>query len=64
MKESFFKAAFVEVGQYFYLKCVSIMQVNQNKKIILMRVNEWLSKSLTAGTELETEYKILPESKI
>src|SRR5690606_34549288 len=64
VKESFFKAAFAEVGRYFDFSSVSITRINQKKQLISIRVNERLSKNLTVGTELQAEYRILPESKI
>lgn len=64
MKESFFKAAFAEVGRYFDFPSVSIMRMNQKAQIISIRVNERLSKNLIAGTELQAEYRTLPQGKI
>lgn len=64
VKESFFKAAFAEVGRFFDFSCVSIMKVNQKTQLISMRINEKLSEKLTSGLELEAEYRILPERKV
>lgn len=64
VKESFFKAAFAEVGRFFDFSCVSIMKINQKTRLISIRVNENLSKKLTTGFEFEAEYRILPERKI
>lgn len=64
VKESFFKAAFAEVGRFFDFSCVSIMKINQKAQLISMRLNEKLSEKLTIGTEFQAEYRILPERKI
>lgn len=64
VKESFFKAAFAEVGRFFDFSCVSIIKINQKTQLISMRLNEKLSENLTTGTEFQAEYRILPERKI
>lgn len=64
VKESFFKAAFAEVGRYFDFSSVSIMHINQKAQLILMRINETLSEKLTKGFEIQAEYRILPDRKI
>lgn len=64
VKESFFKAAFAEVGRYLDFNCVSITQIDQQAQLIRMRVNEHLSKYLTAGTRLQAEYRRLSERRV
>lgn len=63
-KESFFKAAFAEVGRYFDFSAVSVTKIDQRNSTILIRVNENLSKNLTIGTEIQAEYKHTLDKKI
>ncbi|WP_078045501.1 4'-phosphopantetheinyl transferase [Cellvibrio sp. PSBB023] len=63
VKESFFKAAFTEVGRYFDFSSIAITHINPQKKLISMRVNETLSERLTIGCELRAAYQILPDKQ-
>ncbi len=63
-KESFFKAAFAEVGWYFDFSAVSIKSIDQEGKIIHMCINETLSKKLVVGTEFQAEFKHTHDNKI
>lgn len=63
-KESFFKAVFEEVGRYFDFSSVSILRIDQMAKKILIRVNEILSENISAGIEVQAEYRIIPEKII
>jgi 4'-phosphopantetheinyl transferase EntD len=58
-KESFFKAAYPEVGKYFDFSAVSILAVNQQDNTILMEVNETLSEGLRAGVRVTADYRML-----
>ncbi len=64
VKESFFKAAFAEVGRYFDFSSISVTQIDQTSQRIFMRINETLSKNLVIGNEVQAEYRITPEKNI
>lgn len=64
VKESFFKAAFAEVGWYFDFSAVTITNIDQRNGIIDMHINETLSKNLVAGTVIQAEYKHTDDKKI
>ena len=51
VKESFFKAAFPEVGSHFYFDAVEIFQVNAARGLIGFRCTRTLSAHLTQGQE-------------
>ncbi len=63
-KESFFKAAYPEVGKYFDFSAVSILQVNEQDNTLLMEVNETLSEKLKAGVRVRADYRMLSERAV
>lgn len=64
VKESFFKAAFPEVGYYFDFSCVSVVAVDQADQCIYLKVNEALSRDLMEGLIVKAHYQCLPEKKV
>lgn len=64
VKESFFKAAFPEVGHYFDFSCVSVVAIDQGDQCIYLHVNETLSRHLTKGVTVKAHYQCLPEKKV
>lgn len=64
VKESFFKAAFPEVGHYFDFSCISVMTIDENDQCIYLKINETLSGDLTQGLVVKAHYKCLPEKKV
>lgn len=64
VKESFFKAAFPEVGRYFDFSCVSVVTIDQNNQCIYLKINETLSSDLTDGLIVRAHYQCLPGKKI
>lgn len=62
VKESFFKAAFTEVGNYFDFSCISVIAIDQTEQCIHIKINQTLSKILTEGLVLRAHYQCLPKN--
>jgi 4'-phosphopantetheinyl transferase EntD len=61
-KESFFKAAFNSVGEYFEFTDVSIVNLDLERQQLTLKTNKHLSKSLPAGFETNISYISLESS--
>ena len=59
-KESFFKAAFISVGQYFDFIDVSIIAIDTEKQQLTLKTNKNLSPEIKNGFEANIAYS-LPE---
>jgi len=64
VKESFFKAAFPEVGRYFDFSCVSVVSIDQREQCIHLKINETLSRGLTEGLMVKAHYQYLAGEKL
>lgn len=64
VKESFFKAAFPEVGHYFDFSCVSVITIDQGDQCIYLKINETLNRHLTKGLTVKADYQCLPDKKV
>lgn len=63
-KESFFKAAFGEVRQYFDFDAVMIVDFDPNARAITLRVRRGLSARLQAGATRHAYYDVLDDETI
>ena len=61
-KESFFKAAFNSVGEYFDFIDVSIIDLNTTKQQLTLKTNKHLSADLPVGFETNISYSLLESS--
>lgn len=64
VKESFFKAAYPMVGNYFGFDAVSLVQFNQANGSVLLEINRDLSNSLKAGLQITGHFRLLPDGKV
>lgn len=64
IKESFFKAAYRSVGEYFEFDAVSIVSIDYQTSTLIFRVNYFLCKSLTKGMLIKGFFHLLPDKKI
>ena len=64
LKESFFKAIYRFVGEYFGFEAVEIRSINARDSKISFRLTKSLNSKLKAGREFEARYHLLPQGKI
>lgn len=64
LKESFFKAAYPSVENYFDFDAVSLVAVDWQSRSLRLRINSDLHQRLRKGTLIEGHFHILPENRI
>ena len=64
LKESFFKAAFNQVGEYFDFDAISIIELNETEFFARFIINRDLSEKLKKGDILTGLYKQLTEKLV
>jgi enterobactin synthetase component D len=62
LKESFFKAAYPQVGRYFGFSAVSIVNIDRGRRRLTLVVAQNLSERLTRGRRVACEYADLGEA--
>lgn len=64
LKESFFKAAFSQVGSYFDFDAISIIALDENKYSVKFKINYDLSEKLIKGEIFTGWYRQLTEKMV
>lgn len=64
LKESFFKAAYPLVGEYFDFDVISIAEIDQAKRAIKFHLNCTLHEKLPQGMVLSGAFHVLPEKQV
>lgn len=64
LKESFFKAAYPTVEQYFDFSAISINHIDWNKQAISFVINETLHEKFKRGMPLQGNFYLLPDNKV
>ncbi len=64
VKESFFKAAYPLVGQYFDFDAISVLEINQEMRTITLRINYTLHEKLLKDMMLTGTFHSLPGKQV
>lgn len=64
IKESFFKAAYPTVKNYFDFDAVSLVEINWQERSLWLRIDSHLHEKLTRGMLIKGAFQLLPEKKI
>jgi enterobactin synthetase component D len=64
IKESFFKAAYTAVGQFFAFDAVSIVEIDRQACTISLRINKTLHEKLTKDMLIKGAFHISSEKKV
>lgn len=64
LKESFFKAAYPTIKEYFDFDAVTITDINWNDKTILFSINKTLHPTFTQHMTLTGKFQLLPQERV
>lgn len=64
LKESFFKAAYPTVGNYFDFDAVALVAINWQERSLCLRIEHHLHEKLAKGTLVKGAFQLLPDQKI
>lgn len=64
VKESFFKAAYPLVEDYFDFDAISVIAISWNSRMLQFRVNKTLHQKIEKGMVVNGAFTILPDGKV
>lgn len=64
LKESFFKAAYPTVAEYFDFDAVSLVAINWQERTMSLRIDTTLHEKLNRGMLIQGSFQLLPDNTI